>query len=77
VCVSLSLSLFLFLSHFLFLLVDGHICRSHSFVVLNSCNRHGIQVSLLYADLHSFGYMPRSGWQGHREVYVYSEDPSH
>jgi hypothetical protein len=32
----------------------------------------GIEVSVLYIDLHSFGYMPKSGMAGSKVKYIYS-----
>jgi hypothetical protein len=38
-------------------------------VVKRAATNMDVQVSLLYIDLHSFRYMPKSGVPGHKEVY--------
>jgi hypothetical protein len=42
-------------------LVEGHLDSFHSLATVNrAAINMGVQVSPLYTDLHSFGYMPKS-----------------
>jgi hypothetical protein len=47
---------------FIHVSVDGQLNWFHSLVIVNrGAINMGMQASLLYADLHSFGYVPRNG----------------
>jgi hypothetical protein len=48
--------------HFLYPFISGRTPRLIKLGYCEQCTIHmGVQVSLLYTDLHSFGYMPKSG----------------
>jgi hypothetical protein len=50
-------------------MVDGHLGWFHSVFPVNSVAMSmGVQTPILYTDLHSFGYMSRSGIGGSEGV---------
>jgi hypothetical protein len=56
---------FVYIPHFLYSFVHGHLGWFYTLAIVNTAAiSMGGKLSLLYADLHTFGYVPKSGITG-------------